>query len=1115
VLGLPERAVEKGFVVTTDDIPSFGNDPLWYKDAVIYQVHVRSFFDANDDGVGDFKGLTAKLDYIARLGVNAIWLLPFYPSPMRDDGYDIADYLGINPVYGTQADFETFVSEAHRHGLKVITELVVNHTSDQHPWFERARRAPRDSPERNFYVWSDTDQRFPETRIIFTDTESSNWAWDPVAKQYYWHRFFTHQPDLNHNNPDVVKAVIRVMKHWLDLGVDGLRLDAIPYLCVREGTRNENLPETHLVVKEIRAAIDADYPNRMLLAEANQWPEDVREYFGEGDECHMAYHFPLMPRMYMAIAQEDRYPIVEILQQTPDIPPTCQWAIFLRNHDELTLEMVTDRERDYMYQAYAADARARVNVGIRRRLAPLMENDPAKIQLMNSLLFSMPGSPTVYYGDEIGVGDNIYLGDRNSVRTPMQWSSDRNGGFSRADPQGLFLPPIMDPIYGFASVNAEAQAREPSSLLNWTRRILAVRKAYKAFGRGTLQLLRPGNRKILAYIRRYGNETLLCVANLKRSAQAVELDLAEFRGRVPLELLGRSPFPPIGELPYMLTLAGHGFYWFELAESASVPSWHEERLAPEEKPWLVLFDGLRSFDIGAAGERRAAAERLVAQLENAIVPAYLDGQRWYAGKERGAATVKLESICRWQGSRGAWLLAFADVRFARGDAQQYFLPLAIDWAPERASSQAAHALAQVREHSKTGLLSDAFAHPDFVRDVLSALAVGEPVGCPGGQIGFTATRAFDGLLPESIDDAEIKLTADSSNFAMLIGGKLFLKAFRRLRAGVHPEWEMGRFLTERSPCAAIVPTAGAIVLTRSGGEETMLAIVQAAVANQGDGWRYTLQYLERCVDDATTRAADGQILAVDHSPYLLLVRALARRTAELHRALAVKSGDPAFDPEPFDTASLADWVERVRIEADATLATLESRLETVPDDAREMARAVLADSGAMRDWIEGQARAGVDALRTRYHGDYHLGQVLLTRNDFVITDLEGEPGRPLHERRRKGSALKDVAGMLRSFDYARAVAARHFAATRQADGAGVAALLEEWRAAARAEFVAAYRDALGDCAVYPRARTDGDRLLRLATFERLFYEIRYELEQRPEWVAVPLRDLRAATIADR
>jgi maltose alpha-D-glucosyltransferase / alpha-amylase len=1086
------------------------NDPLWYKDAVIYQLHVRSFFDHDNDGVGDFRGLTEKLDYIERLGVNAIWLLPFYPSPMRDDGYDIADYLDINPVYGTQQDFRYFVLEAHRRGLKVITELVVNHTSDQHPWFQRARAAERDSPERNFYVWSDTDKRFPETRIIFSDTEESNWAWDKVARQYYWHRFFSHQPDLNHNNPEVVKAVIRVMKHWLDMGVDGLRLDAIPYLCVREGTTNENLPETHAVVKQMRAAIDSDYANRMLLAEANQWPEDVREYFGEGDQCHMAYHFPLMPRMYMAIAQEDRYPIVEILQQTPEIPSNCQWAIFLRNHDELTLEMVTDRERDYMYQTYAADARARVNVGIRRRLAPLMENDPAKIQLLNSLLFSMPGSPTVYYGDELGMGDNIYLGDRNGVRTPMQWSPDRNGGFSRSDPQSLFLPPIMDPIYGFASVNVEAQSREPSSLLNWTRRILAVRKAHRAFGRGTFELLRPGNRKILAYVRRYEDEVLLCVANLKRSAQPVELDLSAFRGRVPVELLGRSPFPPIGDLPYLLTLPGYGFYWFELAQSASVPGWHEERLLPEEKPWLVLFNGMTSFDPDAAGERRPAAERLVAQLERDVLPSYLGAQRWFAAKERGSFSVALTKACRWQTLRATWMLTTAEARFAEGEPQEYFLPLALEWGADHSGPAAPHALARVRQHSSTGLLLDAFGHPDFARDALDALAAEQAVDCGGQTLKFLATGAFPDLYPKNWDELEIRRVGDSSNQTFLIGNRLFVKAFRRLRSGIHPEWEMGRFLTERSPCDAVVRTAGAVVLERPAGPAAMLAIVQAAVPNQGDGWRYTLQYLERCIDDAKGRAADGQILAVDHGAHLLLVRALALRTAQLHRALAVRTGDAAFDPEPLDAGRLAAWSTQIRSEIDQTFETLRAQLASLPSGARDAAEAVLGAADAIRAWVERQTSEPADALLTRLHGDYHLGQVLLTKNDFVITDLEGEPARSLDERRRKGTALKDVAGMLRSFAYARAVAARQFAATNPSDAAGVDRLLDHWLEGAERTFLAAYREAIGDCGVHPSPTADADRLLRLATVERLFYEIRYELAHRPDWLPVPLEALRSA-----
>jgi maltose alpha-D-glucosyltransferase/alpha-amylase len=1084
------------------------DDPLWYKDAVIYQIHVRSFFDQNDDGVGDFVGLTSKLDYIERLGVSAIWLLPFYPSPMRDDGYDIADYLGINPVYGTQRDFQAFVRAAHERGLKIITELVVNHTSDQHPWFQAARTAPVNSEPRQFYVWSDTDERFPETRIIFTDTEQSNWAWDPVAGQYYWHRFFSHQPDLNHNNPAVVNAVIRVMQHWLDLGVDGLRLDAIPYLCVRDGTSNENLTETHAVVKRFRRAIDAKYKNRMLLAEANQWPEDVREYFADGDECHMAYHFPLMPRMYMAIAQEDRYPIVEILQQTPDIPPTCQWAIFLRNHDELTLEMVTDKERDYMYQMYAADPRARVNVGIRRRLAPLMENDPAKIQLMNSLLFSMPGSPTVYYGDELGMGDNIYLGDRNSVRTPMQWSPDRNGGFSRADPQSLYLPPIMDPVYGYASVNVEAQSREPSSLLNWTRRMLAVRKTCKAFGRGTFELLRPGNRTILAYVRRYENQAILCVVNLKRSAQAVELNLAQFRGRVPVEMIGRSSFPPIGDLPYMLTLPGYAFYWFDLAESAPPPSWHEERLPADERPWLVLFNGIDSFQADG-GDRQGAASKLLAQLARDVVPSYLATQRWFAGKGSGEPSVVITEIGRWQPKQQTWLLLVCSAQFPNDAPQEYLLPIALEWGGERAGPHAAQTLARVRQRAATGILYDAFADEDFVRALLAALSERASVRIGSGTLRFTPTNALGALLPKRLAQAPVSQTGESSNLTFVVGDQLFLKVYRRLRGGAHPEWEVGRFLTERSPCSAVAPTAGAIVLDRPSAEATTVALVQAAVRNQGDGWKYTLRYLERSLDDAVARATDGDIGTGDHSSYLLLVRTLAARTADLHRALAVKTGDPSFDPEPFTAERLAEWAATITAELDATLYTLRARRGELPPEAREAAGHALAAAQRLRQAIEKHAAGPTTALAIRLHGDYHLGQVLITRNDFVITDLEGEPGRTLAERRRKHTVVKDLAAMRRSFDYARVVAARQFAAKPGSGPADVRVFLEDWRVQVRAAFRDAYREAIGDSAVLPRDIAEEERLQALAVIERLLYEIRYELGQRPELVTVPLADLTA------
>ncbi|EVT86013.1 alpha-amylase [Pseudomonas aeruginosa VRFPA09] len=680
--------------------PVFLNDPQWYKDAVIYQVHVKSFYDANNDGIGDFAGLIEKLDYIADLGVNTLWLLPFYPSPRRDDGYDIAQYRGVHSDYGSLADARRFIAEAHRRGLRVITELVINHTSDQHPWFIRARHAKKGSRARDYYVWSDSDEKYQGTRIIFIDTEQSNWTWDPVAQQYYWHRFYSHQPDLNFDNPQVLREVLGVMRYWLDMGVDGLRLDAIPYLIERDGTSSENLPETHQVLKRIRAELDAHYPDRMLLAEANQWPEDTRPYFGgedggEGDECHMAFHFPLMPRMYMAIAQEDRYPITDILRQTPDIPANCQWAIFLRNHDELTLEMVTDDERDYLWNHYAADRRARLNLGIRRRLAPLVERDRRRIELLHSLLLSMPGTPTLYYGDEIGMGDNIYLGDRDGVRTPMQWSVDRNGGFSRADPAKLVLPPILDPLYGYQTINVEAQARDPHSLLNWMRRLLAVRSQQKAFGRGSLKMLAPSNRRILAYLREYAEgerqDSILCVANLSRAAQAVELDLASHAGKVPVEMIGGMSFPPIGELTYLLTLPPYGFYWFYLADATQMPSWHvaaDERLP--ELPTLVVKQRL--------GELLQGASRNI--LEGETLPAYLPKRRWFAG-EKGQP--RLCYIVPLDEAEPRCALCEVEI-----DGLRYQLPLGFLDADQRGDSlPQLLALARLRRGRKVGLLSRA------------------------------------------------------------------------------------------------------------------------------------------------------------------------------------------------------------------------------------------------------------------------------------------------------------------------------------------------------------------------------------------------------------------------
>src|SRR5690242_17421211 len=850
--------------------PPFTGDPFWYKDAVIYEVHVRAFFDSNEDGVGDFPGLTRKLDYIQELGVNTIWLLPFYPSPGRDDGYDIADYHNIHPQYGTRREFRTFVREAHRRGLRVITELVINHTSDAHPWFQAARRAPAGSAKRDFYVWSENSERYDGTRIIFRDTESSNWTWDPLANAYYWHRFFGHQPDLNFDNPHVVRAVIRIMEFWLAHGVDGFRLDAIPYLVEREGTNNENLRETHEIIKRIRKVISARHPEGMLLAEANQWPEDVRDYFGEGDECHMAYHFPLMPRMYMAIAQEDRHPIVEIMDQTPDIPDTCQWAVFLRNHDELTLEMVTSRERDYMYQAYAADTRARLNLGIRRRLAPLMENDPERIKLMNSLLLSMPGAPIIYYGDEIGMGDNVFLGDRNGLRTPMQWSPDRNAGFSRADPQQLYLPPIMDPIYGYEEVNVEAQSRDRSSLLNWMKRMLQVRRSSQAFGRGTLRFIRPGNRRVLVYLRQYGADTILCVANLARSAQPVELDLAEHKGAVPIELLGRAPFPPIGELPYLLTLPGYAFYWFRLSRTAEAPPWHDERGAREDLPVLVLIEGWSSFfPERVAPWRTNLASSLRAQLEGRVLPGFLATQRWAApvgiavgqvpaARGAGAAGATLEDWCLPQPDLERWLVGIFEVR-SGAQAGHYFVPLTIaleDADEARYRRLLPAALARVRQHAATGVLADAAADEDFCRTVIDAIGSGRELDTRLGRMRCTPTSAFGEL--RATHPGELSLGPagpQGANTTLRIGDAFFLKIFRRLHADGSPAVDLARYLTEVAHFPNSPPLAGMIEYQRGHETPCTLALLEGFVSNQGDGWDYAVNHLVRFLEERVTQPA--------------------------------------------------------------------------------------------------------------------------------------------------------------------------------------------------------------------------------------------------------------------
>ncbi len=1072
----------------------------WYKDAVIYQLHIKAYQDSDNDGIGDFRGLMQRLDHIEELGATAIWLLPFYPSPLRDDGYDIAEYKAINPSYGTMEDFERLVEEAHRRGLKVITELVINHTSDQHEWFQRARSAPKGSPERDFYVWSDDPQKWMDkTRVIFNDTHNSNWTWDPVAEQFFWHRFFDHQPDLNFDNPAVLEAVLDVMHFWLDKGVDGLRLDAIPYLVERDGTNNENLPETHDVLKAIRADLDKHYHGRMLLAEANQWPEDTRPYFGEGDECHMGFHFPLMPRMYMAVAQEDRYPISDIIRQTPAIPPDCQWAIFLRNHDELTLEMVTDRERDYLWEVYASDKRARINMGIRRRLAPLLQNDRRKIELLNSLLLSMRGTPIVYYGDEIGMGDNYYLGDRDGVRTPMQWSADRNAGFSRAMPQELYLPTIQDPVHGYEAINVEAQNSSPTSLLNWVKRMIGVRQRHSVFGRGEIELLYPANRKVLAYLRRSEDEVVLCVANLSRQAQAAEIDLSDFRGRVPIEMTGQSPFPPVGSAPYLLTLPGYGFYWFLLADAEEAPAWYS---APAET--LPDFLTLTTRDGTLAG---ALADRSAAHFESDTLRAYLPLQRWFAAKQNRIRGVTLRQLV--QLAEGRFMLAVADVSVG-GGTQRYFMPFSAVWGEEALtmSPRLPATLAKLRRANRVGAVLDGVVDEAMATELLSVLRRGQSLQAAEGRIEFTPTEAL-GAMPDDLGEPRL-LSGEQSNASIVFSDKLILKLYRRLQEGVQPDIEVARFLTQETEFTASPALLGTIDWVKPDGAITTLAAASEFVRNQGDAWTYVTEALDRDLERRELAGSEADAAERDEAPAiggpLDIGSVLGRRTAELHLALASGGEGSAFSREPLTPEGLATLVDTVEGEVSATLDRLAGHAASLPEGSRDLAHEVLDRRQGIQKRLEALRGRTPSGGICRIHGDYHLGQVLVVETDVLIIDFEGEPARSLAERTAKTSPLRDVAGMLRSFDYALWTILRR-RIEFGADPSRTMAHVSSWRRATQGVFLDAYRATAEGSTLHPSDPEFERDLLDLFLIQKAAYEVGYEMAMRPDWIDIPLRGL--------
>ncbi|MBC7552393.1 MAG: maltose alpha-D-glucosyltransferase [Taibaiella sp.] len=1095
---------------TSDEL----NDKLhWYKDAVIYEVHIKAYRDSNGDGIGDFGGLLLQLDYLQGLGVTAIWLLPFYPSPLRDDGYDIADYYTINPSYGDIEQFKELLKEAHKRNLRVITELVINHTSDQHPWFQRARKAPKGSPERDYYVWSDDNTRFKDARIIFQDFEASNWAWDPEAQQYYWHRFFHHQPDLNFDNPAVQAEVFKIIDYWCALGVDGFRLDAVPYLFERDGTNCENLPETHVFLKKLRSHVDARYPGTLLLAEANMWPEDSASYFGDGDGCQMNYHFPIMPRMFMALQMEDRYPITDIFDQTPAIPGNCQWAIFLRNHDELTLEMVTDEERDYMYKMYVKDPRARINLGIRQRLAPLMENNRRKIELLNYLLFSLPGTPVIYYGDEIGMGDNYYLGDRDGVRTPMQWSADRNAGFSQGNPQRLYLPVITDPAYHYEHVNVENETANRSSLLWAMRRMLHIRKRYKAFSRGSMQFVDADNPKVLAFTRVYQDEVVLVIVNLSRHSQPAELNLEEYKGYQLIEAFSNNKFPAVkAGMPYFFTLSQYECQWFSLIK----PGRHAEGVlqALEADTWEdVLLDDMNS------------------EFTTHVLPVYLQKMRWFGGKARTLESIRIAGRAVQPGAGGNVHILLLETVYNSGLPEMY--QLAVAWAegPLAAKIKEEFPLAvisDVQAGDKVGLLYDAIYSPEYRDSVIEKMAGNAEAEVHEGRVTFSGSKMLTEYMASKKPVSKV-LNAEQSNSSVIYDNAFILKFYRKVDRSLNPDLEINRFITEKTTFSHIPAFTGAIEW-QTGGGTIVLGMMQELVESNQDGWAYMMDrlavYNERILTNskllATLPPKEGtlqqpaQFAALPEQIKDLLdvaaaerVRLLGVRTGEMHIALATSLDDPAFRPEEYSLhyqrSLFSSFLSLVR----GTFHNLAENLHLLPEKIRPEAEQVLAMKDAVLLKLKRIYARKFDIIKIRVHGDYHLGQVLFTGKDILILDFEGEPARSYSERRLKRTALRDVAGMMRSLSYAAYGSLFLGSGIRPDNVETLIPFAELWQHYMKGFYLDAYLKTVEGTPLIPEQTEDLNILLEIFMLEKAIYELNYELNNRPDWVIIPLRGIKA------
>lgn len=999
----------------------------WYKDAIIYQVHVRSFADSNKDGIGDFAGLTEKLDYIVNLGVTAIWLLPFYPSPRRDDGYDIADYRSVHPDYGTIVDFRRFLKVAHSKGLKVITELVLNHTSDQHAWFQRARHAKPGSKWRNFYVWNDNDKKYAEARIIFKDFETSNWDWDPIAQAYYWHRFYRHQPDLNFEEPAVRQEMLRIVDYWFSLGVDGLRMDAVPYLFETEGTDCENRPETHAFLKDLRKHVDSRFSNRMLLAEANGWPEDVVEYFGKDDECHMAFNFPLMPRLYLSVGMESAWPVIDAITKTPMTSEKCQWAVFLRNHDELTMEMLTEEERDYFVKIYAPDPRSRINLGIRRRLAPLLNGNRRKLELLNALLLSVPGSPVIYYGDEIGMGDNIHLGDRNGVRTPMQWSSDRNAGFSQASPQQLTLPVITEPQYHYESINVEAQEQNPSSFLWWLRRMISLRNRYAAFGRGAILFPYSNNDKVISFIRSYDQETILVVANVSRFVQYVELDLAEWKGLTPREMMGGTIFPTIDSTFYGISLGPHSFYWFSLDKKLL-----RGRTVCETDDTLAT--DLITHELSSIDELLSPSVWQKMRLRLPIFLASLPLRP--VGCSVRAATI-LDGFILPTGRHVAYVVR------AETQAVASIRTLIVLTLNHRITDRSGCLLARVRMNEIMFELTDATFdlewHSWLYDFVLSPRRLRGTAGTLSSSRFPTFTRPVEVVLPEV-------LNADHNHLSLVFRPYHVMKLFRQLDEGNHPEKELGRFFHEKANFKNAPAAEASIEYQLQTGPSCTFAVLHTFIPHRSDGTQYTRDSLMPFFESALMCGSElEKILPPSPSPLRLALAPahdniriaigpmietagrIGKLTHQMHTALSYESEDRAFTPERYTIHYQKQISHGMRHSLDFSLVQLEEIRPCLDPESSKKVETFMRRKTQIENLFKQLAQKPIVEFRIRLHGDYHLGQLLVDeQGELWVIDFEGNPARPLSERRIKRSPLRDVANMLWSFyDIVHQLAASH------------------------------------------------------------------------------------------